>query len=80
MAIRVSTVPPSFSPTPPASPRLPLPRRPDPRQQLARRLVLRVLRRVRNDMYAGLGAEQYWRTLDWIYTAPDYVREFRAKV
>ena len=36
-------------------------------------------RRVRNDMYGGQSAEQYWRTLDWIYTAPDYVREFRDR-
>lgn len=35
-------------------------------------------RRVRNDMYAGLSAEQYWSTLDWIYTAPEYVRTFCA--
>jgi salicylate hydroxylase len=56
------------------------------RVQLSARLIGQIFhaadgipRRVRNDMYAGLRAEQYWSTLDWIYTAPDYVRAFRAR-
>lgn len=56
------------------------------RVQLSARLIGQIFhaadgipRRVRNDMYGGQGAEHYWRTLDWLYTAPDYVREFRAK-
>jgi salicylate hydroxylase len=56
------------------------------RVQLSARLIGQIFhaadgipRRVRNDMYGGQSAEQYWRTLDWIYTAPDYVREFRAR-
>jgi salicylate hydroxylase len=55
------------------------------RVQLSARLIGQIFhaadgipRRVRNDMYAGLSAEQYWSTLDWIYTAPDYVRNFCA--
>jgi salicylate hydroxylase len=34
-------------------------------------------RLVRNDMYRGMTAESYYESLDWIFTPPDYVREFR---
>jgi salicylate hydroxylase len=34
-------------------------------------------RLVRNDLYQGRSAERYYEALDWIFTAPDYVREFR---
>jgi len=37
-----------------------------------------VPRRVRNDMYGNLGAGKYYESLDWIYTAPDYVKRFKA--
>jgi salicylate hydroxylase len=55
------------------------------RVQLSARLIGQIFhapdgipRRVRNDMYGALGAEQYWQSLDWIYSAPDYVRDFRT--
>jgi salicylate hydroxylase len=36
-----------------------------------------VARRVRNDIYQGRSAERYYDALDWLFSAPDYVREFR---
>jgi 3-hydroxybenzoate 6-monooxygenase len=38
-----------------------------------------VPRLVRNDMYKGRTAAQHYEALDWIFTAPDYVRQFRKK-
>ena len=34
-------------------------------------------RLVRNDLYQGRSAERYYEALDWIFTAPEYVRGFR---
>jgi len=36
-----------------------------------------VARQVRNDIYQGRSAERYYDALDWLFSAPDYVREFR---
>ena len=36
-----------------------------------------VTRLVRNDIYQGRSAERYYEALDWIFSAPDYVRGFR---
>jgi 3-hydroxybenzoate 6-monooxygenase len=36
-------------------------------------------REVRNDMYRGRPAERYYDALEWVFTAPDYVRNFRKK-
>ena len=36
-----------------------------------------VARRVRNDIYQGRPAERYYDALDWLFTAPEYVRTFR---
>ena len=36
-------------------------------------------RRVRNDMYRGRAAERYYDALEWVFTAPEYVRNFNAK-
>ena len=36
-----------------------------------------VSRLVRNDIYRGRAAERYYDALDWVFTAPDYVRMFR---
>ncbi|HEX5612820.1 MAG TPA: 3-hydroxybenzoate 6-monooxygenase, partial [Burkholderiales bacterium] len=36
-----------------------------------------VSRLVRNDMYRESKPESYYESLDWIFTPPDYVREFR---
>ena len=36
-----------------------------------------VSRLVRNDIYLGRPAERYYEALDWIFSAPDYVRKFR---
>jgi salicylate hydroxylase len=36
-----------------------------------------VARRVRNDIYQGRSAERYYDALDWLFSVPDYVREFR---
>jgi salicylate hydroxylase len=36
-----------------------------------------VSRLVRNDIYRDRPAERYYDALDWIFTAPDYVRTFR---
>ena len=34
-------------------------------------------RLVRNDLYQRRSADRYYEALDWIFSAPDYVREFR---
>src|SRR2546422_251909 len=36
-------------------------------------------RLVRNDMYRGRAAERYYDALEWVFTAPDYVRSFKSK-
>jgi salicylate hydroxylase len=36
-------------------------------------------RLVRNDIYRGRSAEQHYDALEWVFSAPDYVREFNAK-
>ncbi len=36
-------------------------------------------REVRNDMFRGRTPEQHYDALDWIFSAPDYVREFNAR-
>ena len=36
-----------------------------------------VARLVRNDIYQGRPAERYYDALDWVFSAPDYVRGFR---
>ena len=36
-------------------------------------------REVRNDMFRGRSPEQHYDALDWIFSAPDYVRTFRAR-
>lgn len=36
-----------------------------------------VRRRVRNDMYGSRNPERNYQSLDWLYTAPGYVRQFR---
>ena len=33
-------------------------------------------RHVRNDMYRGRSPERYYDALDWVFSAPDYVRAF----
>ena len=33
-------------------------------------------RLVRNDIYRGRSAERYYDALEWVFTAPDYVRNF----
>jgi salicylate hydroxylase len=33
-------------------------------------------RQVRNDMYRGRSPERYYDALDWVFSAPDYVRAF----
>ena len=35
-----------------------------------------IKRQVRNDIYSGRSAEQHYQSLDWLYTAPAYVRQF----
>lgn len=35
-------------------------------------------RLVRNDIYQGRSAERYYDALDWLFSAPGYVREFRG--
>jgi 2-polyprenyl-6-methoxyphenol hydroxylase-like FAD-dependent oxidoreductase len=37
-----------------------------------------VPRLVRNDMYRGRSTERCYDTLDWVFTAPDYVKSFNA--
>jgi salicylate hydroxylase len=36
-------------------------------------------REVRNDMYRGRTPERYYDALEWIFSAPDYVRNFRKE-
>jgi salicylate hydroxylase len=36
-------------------------------------------RHVRNDMYRGRSPERYYDALEWIFSAPDYVRKFRER-
>jgi 2-polyprenyl-6-methoxyphenol hydroxylase-like FAD-dependent oxidoreductase len=36
-------------------------------------------REVRNDMFRGRSPEQHYDALDWIFSAPDYVRDFNRK-
>jgi len=36
-------------------------------------------RHVRNDIYRGRPAERYYDALEWVFSAPDYVRNFNAK-
>jgi 3-hydroxybenzoate 6-monooxygenase len=36
-------------------------------------------RQVRNDMYRGRGAGRYYDALEWIFSPPDYVRQFRGR-
>jgi 3-hydroxybenzoate 6-monooxygenase len=35
-------------------------------------------REVRNDIYRGRPAERYYDALEWVFSAPDYVRDFRT--
>jgi salicylate hydroxylase len=37
-----------------------------------------VERRVRNDIYRGRPPERYYDALEWVFTAPEYVRNFRT--
>jgi hypothetical protein len=34
---------------------------------------------VRNDIYRGRSPERYYDALEWIFTPPDYVRDFNRK-
>jgi len=34
-------------------------------------------RDIRNDIYRGRSAERYYDALEWLFTAPDYVRSFK---
>src|SRR5690348_6104521 len=36
-------------------------------------------REIRNDMYRGRSAERYYDALEWVFSAPDYVRDFRPR-
>jgi salicylate hydroxylase len=36
-----------------------------------------IARHVRNDMYRGRSAERFYDALEWVFSAPDYVRNFR---
>jgi len=36
-------------------------------------------RHVRNDIFRGRPAERYYDALEWVFSAPDYVREFKAQ-
>ncbi len=38
-----------------------------------------VPRLVRNSMYQGRSAERYYDALEWIFTPPDYVRDFKKQ-
>ena len=33
-------------------------------------------REIRNDIYRGRSAERYYDALEWLFSAPDYVRSF----
>ncbi len=36
-------------------------------------------RQIRNDIYRGRTPERYYDALEWVFTPPDYVRNFRAR-
>ena len=36
-------------------------------------------REVRNDMYRGRSPERYYDALEWVFTPPEYVREFKGR-
>jgi salicylate hydroxylase len=36
-------------------------------------------RRIRNDIYRGRSPERYYDALEWVFTPPDYVRDFRPR-
>jgi salicylate hydroxylase len=36
-------------------------------------------REIRNDMYRGRSPERYYDALEWVFSAPDYVRDFRPR-
>jgi salicylate hydroxylase len=36
-------------------------------------------REVRNDMFRGRSPEQHYQALEWVFSAPDYVRDFSKK-
>ena len=36
-------------------------------------------REVRNDMYRGRSPERYYDALEWVFSAPDYVRDFKER-
>jgi salicylate hydroxylase len=36
-------------------------------------------RMVRNDIYRGRSAEQHYDALEWVFTAPDYVKRFAKR-
>jgi len=36
-------------------------------------------RHVRNDIFRGRSPERYYDALEWVFSAPDYVREFKAQ-
>jgi 3-hydroxybenzoate 6-monooxygenase len=36
-------------------------------------------RRVRNQIFMGRSPERYYDALEWVFAAPDYVRDFKAK-
>jgi 3-hydroxybenzoate 6-monooxygenase len=36
-------------------------------------------RLIRNDIYCGRTAERYYDALEWVFTPPDYVRDFKKK-
>jgi salicylate hydroxylase len=38
-----------------------------------------LLRLVRNDIFLGRSPERYYDALEWVFAAPDYVRNFKAK-
>ncbi|HET7670956.1 MAG TPA: 3-hydroxybenzoate 6-monooxygenase [Burkholderiales bacterium] len=38
-----------------------------------------IQRLVRNDIYRGRKPERYYDALEWVFTPPDYVREFKAE-
>ncbi len=55
------------------------------RVQLSARLVGQIFhvpdgvqRKVRNDIFMPRTPEQHYQAIDWVFTAPDYVRGFRA--
>jgi salicylate hydroxylase len=37
-------------------------------------------RQVRNDMFRGRSVERHYDALEWIFSAPDYVRDFAKKI